>query len=715
MSNVIELQTDIAVIGGGLSGVCAAVAAARQGHGVILCHNRPVPGGNASSEIRVWACGAIGMGNNRYADETGIISEIVDENLFKNPQGNPYIWDSVVTDCLLKEHNITQLLDCHALSCTTENGKLVSVDCYQITTDKHYRILPKICIDATGDADIAWKTGAACVYGVGDQIACEHNSHSLGSSILFYTHDTGKPVKYISPDFGYKQDYIEKILTETNKDISLHYSGCDFWWLEYGGELDVIHESEDIALELRKIIYGIWDYIKNSGKFDAETLTLDWVGSIPGRRESRRAVSLHMLCPNELTRQEKQMDAVCYGGWPIDTHPVSGFFDTRPSCKQIPIGVYDIPLGSLICRDIKNLMLAGRNAGMTHEAMASARVMKTCALMGEAAGLAASLAVEIGRMPHEFSLEQIHLLQQRLIRNDVWIIGRKNDDPDDLARTAVISGSNGIHIDANPDKYIAFDSKIWIILPPLPECRISLYVSAESAIHIHTYASDRKENYLASVELGSDCIQPCKNSSVLCVNIPENPETNTLIMLESDKEISMGVTDTCLPGVLALPSEDGRGLKKMFVPAISISPDPNLFSPANVINGYNRPYGGMNCWAGYITDTSKPYVSIKTESSLSSGHVEMFFDNGLFRDHNNLRPDVYGNGWDDLYGNLIRDITIDFIKGDKQQSVRINDNHLRHICIPFELDFECEEIIVHVERAWNSKIAVIYEIRVYRE
>ncbi|MBO4298806.1 MAG: FAD-dependent oxidoreductase, partial [Clostridia bacterium] len=108
---IVSLEKDFVVIGGGLAGVCATLAAARHGLRVALCQDRSVLGGNSSSECRVWACGATGMGFNRYADETGIISELLQENLRRNPEGNPHLWDALLLDRVWAEENIQLLLE----------------------------------------------------------------------------------------------------------------------------------------------------------------------------------------------------------------------------------------------------------------------------------------------------------------------------------------------------------------------------------------------------------------------------------------------------------------------------------------------------------------------------------------------------------------------------------------------------------------------------
>lgn len=99
-------------------------------------------------------------------------------------------------------------------------------------------------------------------------------------------------------------------------------NGCAYWWIEFGGEQDTVHDNEAIRDELWSVIYGIWDYIKNSGKFDADNMTLEWVGSTPGKREYRRFIGDYVLNQNDILAQREFPDRVAFGGWSIDLHPL---------------------------------------------------------------------------------------------------------------------------------------------------------------------------------------------------------------------------------------------------------------------------------------------------------------------------------------------------------------------------------------------------------
>ena len=122
-------------------------------------------------------------------------------------------------------------------------------------------------------------------------------------------------------------------------------------WIEYGGRLDTVHETETIKWELWKVIYGVWNYIKNSGKFpEARNMTLEWVGQIPGKRESRRFEGYYMIKQSDIVRQKHFDDAVGFGGWAIDLHPADGVFSEKPGCNQWHSkGIYEIPYRGYDC------------------------------------------------------------------------------------------------------------------------------------------------------------------------------------------------------------------------------------------------------------------------------------------------------------------------------------------------------------------------------
>ena len=165
---------------------------------------------------------------------------------------------------------------------------------------------PLFC-DASGDGAVGFLAGAAFRMGAeansefGEKFAPSHEyGELLGHSIYFYSKDVGKPVKYVPPSYALQD--ITKI--PRYRSFNSQDAGCRLWWIEYGGRLDTVHDTEDIKWELWKVVYGVWDYIKNSGNFpDAENLTLEWVGHVPGKRESRRFEGPYMLTQQDVVEQ----------------------------------------------------------------------------------------------------------------------------------------------------------------------------------------------------------------------------------------------------------------------------------------------------------------------------------------------------------------------------------------------------------------------------
>lgn len=247
------LSAEFVVIGGGFAGVCAAVTAARSGTKTILVQDRPVLGGNASSEVRLWILGATShMGNNnRWSREGGLVDEILIENLYRNKEGNPVILDTILLEKVYQEPNITLLLNTAVWDIEKADPQTVSkvyAFCSQNST--FYEISGRLFCDASGDGILAYRAGAAFRMGAeekrcyNEQFAPDKGEFGelLGHSIYFYSLDTGKPVKFVPPSYALKD--ITRI--PRWRKISSSEHGCRFWWLEYGGRLDTIHDTEQI-------------------------------------------------------------------------------------------------------------------------------------------------------------------------------------------------------------------------------------------------------------------------------------------------------------------------------------------------------------------------------------------------------------------------------------------------------------------------------------
>ncbi len=451
-----ELYFDVIVVGGGMSGICAAIASARGGAKTALIQNRPVLGGNASSEVRLHICGGDHHGSHANCRETGILDEILSINKARNPLHSYPIWDGVLYEVCAFEPNLSLFLNTHMTQVETENKKIVSVSACQLTSEREFIFFANLFIDATGDGTLGAKSGALFMYGREDKTAFgEENapdtadSCTMGSSLMFTARDTGKLVKFIKPKWA--NTYSEEDL------INRNHSGITsgYWWIELGGkDSSTITDAENIRDELLKAIYGVWDHIKNGGEHGADNYELDWMAFLPGKRESRRLLGEYVLCESDCVKPRGFEDSIAYGGWPLDLHVAGGIGTPEESpTKFIYLDdIYPIPYRSIYSKNIDNLFLAGRAISVSHVAFASTRVMGTCAIIGQAAGTAAAICIKEKILPCMLK-NHISVLQQQLLKDDCFIPGVINEDSRDLARIAKIS-SSGCAEGCEPEKVI---------------------------------------------------------------------------------------------------------------------------------------------------------------------------------------------------------------------------------------------------------------------
>ncbi len=434
---------DVVVIGGGMSGVCAAISSARNGAKTVLVQNRPVLGGNASSEIRVSINGAGRHDGFKNAMESGVILELLLRNKKVNPQYSFCVMDSVSWEMVTKEENLDLFLNTHVVNCTVDNNFIKKVEAIQTSTNKVFEFTGKMFIDTTGDANLAYLSGADYSIGregkdvYGESLAPEKSDgNTMGSTILFQAKHTGKKVDYIRPAFAY--ELTEKLLGARK----IHEVENGYWWVEVGGDdLKTIEDAEDIRDELLKYVYGAFDYVKNSGKFpEAWDLVLDWVAPIPGKRESRRILGDYVLNQNDCYEGRRFEDAVAYGGWTMDNHSIGGIRPAGSIEQKDEEGtiwhplkdIYTIPYRSLYSRNILNLFVGGRAISASHMAISSTRVIATCSVIGQAIGTAAALAVNKGLTKTRDVNNYITELQQILIKDDAYLPGIKKFDTKEL-------------------------------------------------------------------------------------------------------------------------------------------------------------------------------------------------------------------------------------------------------------------------------------------
>ena len=459
---VIEKKYQVIVIGGGLSGVCAALASARQGASTAIVQSRSVFGGNNSSEVRMHVCGANCHAEKKDLAETGILMELQLLNKQVNPNYSFPMWDMVMWGKLKAEPNLDCYLNTVMDDAVMDGDRIAAVICRQSSTELVFRLAGDVFVDATGHGTLGYYAGAEFRYGSESRAEFQEpdapeaeNGFTMGNTILFHSTDMGENTPFIKPDWAYT--YTEADLenrphgnvtwshgengVEEKYDVSSGY-----WWMELGGECkNIIEETENLNDELFKSIFGVWDHIKNQPGHHAENYAMDWIGSVPGIRESRRLVGDYILNENDILENRFFDDGVAYGGWPIDVHPEKGFHHKGLPTRYINFpGHYAIPYRCFYSKNEPNLMMAGRDISVSKLAMASTRVMGTCAIGGQAVGTAAGMAALQGITPRELGQQYMSQLRQTLLKEDCYIPGARNEDPLDMARTAKITASGHI-------------------------------------------------------------------------------------------------------------------------------------------------------------------------------------------------------------------------------------------------------------------------------
>ena len=459
-----------AVIGVGMSGLCAAVAAARHGVKTVLIHNRPVLGGNASSEIRMHICGADENGHKPDLAEGGILHEILLKNKSRNDSFSYALWDLTLYEIVKAEPNLTVHFNTTMIDCTVEDEKIVSVACFQTTTEYTIEVKADIFADCTGNATLGYFAGAE--YREGSESRAEFqephapeaaNNERMGNTILFKAVKRDKPVPYTPPAFARKfteeqlkyrmhskyhtvdassaKDPKAFVRASTGSTTAVDYG---YWWIELMGEgEDFVGQYETVKDDLLACVYGMWDHLKNGGEHGADCYELDWVGMLPGMRESRRLVGDYILNENDIFENRCFEDAVAYGGWPVDVHCANGLLDFHilPSEVYAFKGAYTIPWRCYYSKNIQNLVMAGRNISTSRLGLGSTRIMGTCSVGGQAVGTAVSLMKKYGCLPRELS-GHIKELQQILLRDDGFIPNVCNEDPLDLVARAKVTASS---------------------------------------------------------------------------------------------------------------------------------------------------------------------------------------------------------------------------------------------------------------------------------
>lgn len=610
---------DIAVIGAGPSGISAALTGARQGMRTVLCTDRPVLGGNSSSEIRVWTRGATG-GGNLFAEEMGTLGELKLRNLALNPGGNVLLWDETLLDAVLAEPLLTLYLNLPITEvCVDSDGMIRSIAGWQLASGSRVELTAGMYIDCTGDGEIAYRAGVPYRMGregrgvYGEDLAAPASDHELlGCSILWQTKRVGHPVPFSPPAYAYSLEQIEGMLRQGGRIVTADMQGSDCWWFEFGGCMNTVDRIQDIHLELRRIVLGLWHYIKNSGKFSADDLQLEWIGALPGKRESRRFEGLHTLTQTDIQQNRFAGRAVAYGGWFMDTHPAEGIFSQEDSCVQPAISCYGIPIDCFFHPGFPNLLFSGRAASVSHQVFTSYRIMNTCGLAGDACAMAASLCLREKRSLMQLAREPARLVEL-LAREDV--VFDVPPPPGLLADAQIAADSSHPHAAAPTASTLALEDDVCIVLP-ISSQRAAVYFHAQAPCRVG-YQMDSHacpSRLLAGTPLARGEWQLHGGLNRVEVSVPET-DGFCVLRLTNQPDASLCLGEW-LCGVYAGTASEPSG----HAPAVEWA---GGYDPGAVLSGFTRPYRGSNGW---MARASHAVLHIRLAQPARAEQVRLYFD-----------------------------------------------------------------------------------------
>ena len=733
---------DLIVVGAGLAGVGAAVAAARRGLAVILVGDRPFVGGNASKEHCVHVSGAEGSVLNHCYRETGLLEELRLENLWRNPDGNAEDWQITLNDFVIKQENLTLAMNTSICAVEADDGRIKSVTGIQLATEKRITFAAPLFVDCTGDGTVGYLAGCDFAVGreskdaFGERFAPETDDpETMGASIMMFFRDAGHPIPFVRPDWVPQLDkshFAERRVPEK-------LEGLFTWWIEFGGRLDSITDNEEIHRELLKISYGVWDFIKNHpSRAEANVNTqLAWSGYLPAKRESRRIAGLHWFTGEEVLDQSDFADAIGFGGWTMDDHPSGGFYDTKlkPSVHVTVPGLYNFPLRCLVAKDVENLMLAGRCASVTHQALATTRVMATCMQMGEACGAAAAWCERNGDTPHELIETDgaVAAVQRDLLKSDHYIAGLTAGDADDLAPAATVSASSVATAELlEGETVLTLEADRMIMLPVTGELKtvsVLLDVATDTQLAFEWWRADEKGNAFParrtiarSIELSAGRRQ--------WISFPVQVDPGFVgacfLVLFENPDIGWHATRRRRAGFRNFAAYQADGVRHInpispwaicehgdwekWTCCVRTDPTQSVYGPANVTNGIARAAATANLWLSDETDFGKPeWIELAWDAPEQIETVQLAWDSDLERDLRTVGRRMPAR----VIETLPRDYNILVRKpGGKDVVIEeVRDNHQRfriHELTPSRVT----AVRIEILRTWGAPRVGLYEIRV---
>jgi hypothetical protein len=741
---VIHKQFDVIAVGGGISGTCAAISAARNGLKTALVHERSVLGGNSSSEVRLFPEDTCGF--STWIKESGILEEIHTEERARNWE--PYIeglmnshWDLVLYEWAIREKNLTLFLNTTMREVEmADPAHIHAIHTVQLGTEKDFVLHAPLFIDATGDGVLGYRAGADFRWGqearseYQETLAPEHATDAvMGNTLFFRSRDTGRLVPFKRPEWAVEFP-SESDLTARNHG----FIEGGYWWIEVGYPLHPIRDNEEIRHEALRQLLGLWDHIKNRcvHRAKAENYALEFVGFWPYKRESRRILGDYVLREQDVQNPPVREDDLAYGCWGIDIHIPGGILKrdvppypparTDPNWETLGTIPYGIPLRSCYSRNVRNLLMAGRPISTSYVAFASSRVLPTGAVVGQAVGAAAALCRKHQCDPRQLARDRAGELQQLLLRQDAFIPGVENRDPLDLAREAQVTASSEASL-SFPESQSFYLAKlplaqlfpvstdqleaVELLLKSSLPTPATVTLSLRKAAHVWDFRS------LGEVARASATLPANHQGFVrFILNAKTEPGSLYYVSVEAQPGIAWGLYSdkpgdpSLVPVGTTAADRPGRSLWRGLTNgrcfSLRVIPDQRPYTAQNVVRGTNRPDRWTNI---FISDPAQPlsaWIELRLPRRTSFNQIQVTFDTDANR---RIRLPLF------RYPECVKryDIAI-WAAGVWQKIADISDNYYRRRVHTFS-PVDSDRVRINVHETNGAKSARIYEVRLYRE
>ncbi|MBS1814902.1 MAG: FAD-dependent oxidoreductase [Acidobacteria bacterium] len=745
--NIIEEHFDIVVVGGGISGLCAAISAARNGLKTALVHERSALGGNSSSEVRLYPEETCSF--SPWIKEAGILEEISVEERVRNwePATEGLMnsqWDLVLYEWARREKNLHLFLNTTMREVEMKDpSHILAIHAAQLGTEKGFVLEAPLFVDASGDGVLGYRAGADFRWGreaqseYGEALAQPKADEVLmGNTLFFRARDTGKPIDFKCPDWA--------ATFETEKDLTHRGHGFiegGYWWIEVGQPYDPIRDNEKIRDEALRQLLGVWDHIKNRCsdkdiRERAKNYALEFVGFWPYKRESRRILGDYVLTEKDVRTPSVHADDIAYGSWGIDIHVPGGILkrDTEPypspktdiNFKHRGTIPYGIPLRSCYSRNVHNLLTAGRPISASYVAFASTRVLPTGAIVGQGIGVAAALCRKYNCDPRTVAKEHAAELQQILLRQDASMPAAVNADANDLARSAKATSNNDAPL-SFPEEGIAHRATLPLgqLIPistdKLDKVELLMHSNdtAPQPVKLSVWKAssvfDLRPTKILATATGT--VKPgdkqfvsfplnmqTEPGGLYFIQIDKNPHVSWTIYVDKVGEpsrIPVGASPAdFIGGPMWRPFTHGKAF------AMRVHPEQRPYTAQNLITGTNRPDRWTNIYLSDPQQSLPAHMELAWERPVQFNQIQVTFDTNMVRRTtlpNFRNPDC------------VKHYTVEaLVNGSWKTLVEEKENYQRRRVHAVEpVTAGKLRLVVHATN--GSPQARIYEIRVYNE